>query len=86
MNDNLVIFDYLAMHSDHFKDLLREEIIDLEMYLQDESLKLFWDDIRHQFDEKVYSLIASDLSLSFNRNFDDMYSLLEQTNIREYLK
>lgn len=80
------IYDYLAMNKDHFKDLCKDFITHLKECLKDEELKPFYNDIVHGFEETCKKVIAADLSKKFNVTFVDAFILIEDTNMREYLK
>lgn len=86
MNDNSDILDYLAINSDHYKDLLKDDIYHLKLCLEDQDLKLFWDDIREQFEKNARYEIAKDLSIKFPITFLDAGILLEEADMKEYLK
>jgi hypothetical protein len=86
MNDKSDVLDYLAMNKDHYKDLLFDDFVSLNDMLQDESLKLFWDDIRDQFEMNARYIIITDLLPKFDIETVDLWILVEDINIKEYLK
>jgi hypothetical protein len=85
-NDNSTIIDHLVMNKDHYIYILRDDIAQLNMMMFDNELRLFQSDFISQFEKNCKYSIAEDLALKFNRKLDDMYAILDDVNMKEYLK
>jgi len=78
------ILDYLAQNKDYYVDFLELDIKHMEDSLK--SNKIFRDDILKGFEEFAKRRISSDIANKFNIPIDEAYSIIEDANMRSYLK
>jgi hypothetical protein len=85
MNDNSSILDDLLLNKEHYRALVEPLNQKIDQLLVSEN-KVFKDDIMAQFQETTRWIFAKDIHKRFNIDIDEAYILLENINIRSYLK